>query len=1160
MTNLAQLLSTVRRLHLRPLPVFLLCSCLVIGGALAINKWVENREKADMQGTLASIGLLKVRQIRSYLAEREADAAVISDLLRAAPNWLIESGSHPPLAFQQAINSIARAYRYRSILVLDSRMNDLNVRLAIGQNGGLTTTGQTNALQAMHDRASVVSLYAADPNAPGEAVLDIFVPILNQDKTGVLGIVVMRSYSDYLFDLLQSWPVESKTAETLLVTQYGNEVQFLNELRHRKNSALKLRIPLSSKASSPAWPAISAIIGQYGSLEANDYRGKPVLAYALPVPNMPWSMVVKMDTDEVLQHSHRLRWLAVSLSMLLIVFIAALIWQWWARTKADHLANDKLRETEANLNRAQAVASVGSWLMDVRSNVLSWSEESYRIFGVQPGTPVTYETFLHCIHPDDRAFVDHRWRAALQGQPYDITHRLIVNGQLKWVRERAELHFDPNGRLIGGIGTTQDITEHRMLENALCQSQEQFMKVFDEAPIGMLICDLACKSIQSNRALQKIFGYSEAELLSIPFRQIIHPDDMDSVVESHRRLLQGNGDSYQQEDIRYLRKDNEVVWVRATTALVRDIQGKPSFTITMLEDVTERKQAEEDMKLAALVYQSSSEAIQVTDANNRIIATNPAYTEITGYTAQEVIGKNPGLLRSDRHDKAFYETMWEELNSTGRWQGEIWNRRKNGECYVEWLSISTIYHADGSVHRRVALFSDITAKKKNEELVWHQANYDGLTGLPNRHMLHDRLERAIRKAHRVALPLALLFIDLDRFKEVNDSLGHEIGDILLKEAAQRMESCVRESDTVGRFGGDEFVIILSELNGIDCIERIADSLLAKLAVPFRLGSEMIYISASIGVALYPDDAKDEATLLRFADQAMYAAKSEGRNRFQYYLPVMQETVNARMRLANDMHTALSDHQLRVYYQPIVELATDDIHKAEALLRWQHPTLGLVSPADFISIAEATGMIIQVGNWVFYQAAAQAVRLRANYHPEFQISVNKSPVQFMGDFNNHSSWFDHLKALALPTQAIAIEITEGLLMETKDRISSQLLTFKNNGISVALDDFGTGYSSLSYLKKFDIDYIKIDQSFVRNLAVDTYDMALCETIIEMAHKLGIKVVAEGVETQDQYMLLKQMECDFGQGYFFSKPLPPKAFERMLHRREEKRLSKDTGAVA
>ena len=556
-----------------------------------------------------------------------------------------------------------------------------------------------------------------------------------------------------------------------------------------------------------------------------------------------------------------------------------------------------------------------------------------------------------------------------------------------------------------------------------------------------------------------------------------------------------------------------------------------------------RKTAE-SLKLASLVYQASSEAMMVSDANNAIISVNPAFTKITGYTENEVKGKNPKLLSSGRHDKDFYRSMWETINSSGLWQGEIWNKRKSGVVFPEWLTISTILNDDGSVHRRVALFFDITEKKENEELIWRQANYDALCDLPNRRMVHDRLEQEIKKSHREKLPLALFFIDLDRFKEVNDVLGHAQGDLLLKEATARMVSCVRETDTVGRMGGDEFTIILGELDDIGIVESVASNILSKLAMPFQLGSEMAYISGSIGIAIYPDDALDSITLLKYADQAMYAAKHAGRNRFHYYTPTMQEAAQFRMRLVNDLHMALKGNQFRVHYQPIVELATGSIHKAEALLRWQHPVHGLLGPTEFISIAEETGIIIDMGDWVFREAAAQAARLRATHHQDFQISINMSPIQFRNNADNHFTWFTYLNELGLSGSGVVVEITESLLMEASDAITGQLLVFRDKGMQVALDDFGTGYSSLSYLKKFDIDYIKIDQSFVRNLSAGSNDLALCEAMIMMAHKLGLKVIAEGVETPEQRDLLAAIKCDYAQGYLFSRPLPADKFEAMV----------------
>ncbi|MDP2247384.1 MAG: diguanylate cyclase, partial [Nitrosomonadales bacterium] len=394
--------------------------------------------------------------------------------------------------------------------------------------------------------------------------------------------------------------------------------------------------------------------------------------------------------------------------------------------------------------------------------------------------------------------------------------------------------------------------------------------------------------------------------------------------------------------------------------------------------------------------------------------------------------------------------------STGQWQGEKWNNRKNGEAYLEWLSINTIRKPDGSVYRYVALFSDITQKKKSEELIWEQANFDPLTSLPNRRMFRDRMDQEIKKNKREGHMMAILFIDLDHFKEVNDTMGHAKGDILLIEAAERIKQCVRESDTVARLGGDEFTIILSELEDHGNVERITQNILQKLAEPFILGEDVTYVSASIGITLYPEDASDIDELLRNADQAMYSAKDHGRNRYHYFTPSMQRAAQTRMRLASDLRHALSNHEFILHYQPIVELATGDVHKAEALIRWQHPRQGLISPEDFIPIAEDTGLIIEIGDWVFQQAANQSLKLRNSHHPAFQISINKSPVQFQNvSSESHLKWINYLSQLGLPGQSITVEITENLLLEVDGTVTDKLYAFRDSGIQVAIDDFGTG---------------------------------------------------------------------------------------------------------
>ena len=460
------------------------------------------------------------------------------------------------------------------------------------------------------------------------------------------------------------------------------------------------------------------------------------------------------------------------------------------------------------------------------------------------------------------------------------------------------------------------------------------------------------------------------------------------------------------------------------------------------------------------------------------------------------------------------------------------------------LSLAAIETESHGHPHHLCMIEDVTEKKKSEALIWQQANFDTLTQLPNRRMFLDRLEFEIAKSRRDRLRTAILFIDLDHFKEVNDTLGHHQGDVLLVEASERIRACVRASDTVARLGGDEFTVILSGLDESARSDVIAQKILDAMQAPFSLGQEQAFVSASIGITLYPDDAEDVDNLLKHADQAMYAAKDAGRNRFSYFTPALQVAALNRMRLTNDLRGAIKGNQLRVYFQPIVHLRTGCIHKAEALVRWQHPQRGLVSPLEFIPLAESSGLIVEIGEWVFKESARWARQWRDEHHPEFQVSVNQSPLEFQREGQGYEHWFAHLRDIGLEGSALVVEITEGLLLDASSGVTDKLLQLRDAGVQVALDDFGTGYSSLSYLNKFDIDYLKIDRSFTRNLAPQSSDMALSEAIIVMAHKLGLQVVAEGVETAEQRALLLRAGCDYGQGYLFSPPLPASDFDAML----------------
>lgn len=730
---------------------------------------------------------------------------------------------------------------------------------------------------------------------------------------------------------------------------------------------------------------------------------------------------------------------------------------------------------------------------------------------------------------------------------YELDKRFIrKDGEIVYVRLTVAC-FRQDDEVQFIIAGLLDKTEAKRAEASLRASEEQLKLVLEGSGLGFWDWNIKTGEVQRNARWAEMLGYTYDEIKNSVKQWIdfIHPEDREKAWQSIRDHLEGKTDQHGLE-YRMLTKDGDIRWIMDCAKIVSyDPDGRPLRMCGTHTDISERKEIEKSMQLATLVYKNSSEAMTVTDADGVILAVNPAFTQITGYAAHETIGQNGwDLLSSSSHyDPSSYNAMRRAVAAGKDWRGEIKNRRKDGDDLVVQVTINTIFNETGFVHRHVALFSNITEKKKTEEIIWNQANYDPLTGLPNRRLCIEHLQQEAKKAQRSGHQVALLFLDLDLFKEVNDTLGHDMGDMLLKEASHRLMDCVRETDTVSRLGGDEFTVVLSDLESTECIERVAQTILRKLAEPFLLDGQRTYISASIGITLFPDDAQDVDTLLKNADQAMYAAKGQGRNRFQYFTPCMQEAANTRMQLANDLRDSLSGNQFTLHYQPIVDLGTGQIKKAEALIRWQHPLRGQVSPADFIPIAEDTGIIVEIGEWVFKEAARQVASWRRAYGIEIQVSINKSPRQFR-DLQKKESWISHLKHLGLSGEAITVEITEGLLLEKAPHISEKLLEFRDAGIQVSLDDFGTGYSSLSYLKKFDIDYLKIDQSFIHNLTENSHEKILCEAIIVMAHKLGMKVIAEGVETENQLVILTDINCDFAQGYHFSRPIPQDEFAKMF----------------
>ncbi|MEF7614430.1 EAL domain-containing protein [Aquincola sp. MAHUQ-54] len=636
----------------------------------------------------------------------------------------------------------------------------------------------------------------------------------------------------------------------------------------------------------------------------------------------------------------------------------------------------------------------------------------------------------------------------------------------------------------------------------------------------------------------------------------IHPDDRHRALAELRGHLGGTRDTYDSEH-RVRTGEGRWLWVHDSGIVARRTRnGAPATMVGTCSDIGERKQVEASLlsseQRLRTIYNGIGEALLILDLQaDRILDGNDRVLEMFGCTREALYSLTFASLGEGTPMSCAPEIeQWASKAAGGTPQSFEWRARaRDGREF--WVDVS-MRRADlgESEDRLLVLMRDISERKESEETIWRQANFDGLTGLPNRRMFHARLEQEIRQSRRTGTPMAVMFLDLDRFKEINDTLGHHIGDVLLLEAARRVGLCVRESDLVARLGGDEFTVVLTGLQDLDGVDRAAQAILDKLSEPFELDDERVYITASIGITLYPRDAADAHTLLKQADQAMYAAKAQGRNRFSHFTPSMQTASQSRLRLAGDLRAAIGGPQFRLLYQPIVDLRTGALRKAEALLRWQHPARGAVSPSEFIPVAEETGLIVELGDWVFRETARQVQAWQLRHGIDLEVSFNVSPVQFHRMDGLQAQWARHLREIGLPQRSLTLEITEGLLLDANQAVTEQLLKFRDAGLRVAIDDFGTGYSSLSYLKKFTIDYLKIDQSFVRNLSPDSEDMTLCEAIIAMAHKLGIQVIAEGVESEAQQALLARAGCDFGQGYALSRPLEAQAFDALLARRAER----------
>lgn len=806
-------------------------------------------------------------------------------------------------------------------------------------------------------------------------------------------------------------------------------------------------------------------------------------------------------------------------------------------------------EKESRWKLAIEASGAGLWDWEVTREAVYFSPLWQAMIGYSEGELSNgLDEWESRLHSEDKAKALAAVQECLDGKTtvYISEHRFrCKDGNYKWMFDRGVVtDRSADGKPIRMIGMHVDITERKLLESKLQQSEEHLRAVADNVNSVMFLKDLAGRYLYINKQYEKLINFTNVDVHGKTDYDLFPPKMADAFVANDQLVVQSGQLQEMEEQVQH---DDGVHSYLSVKVPVRDATGNIYAVCGVATDITSIKKAEVDQRIAATAFESQ-EAMMITDANSVIMRVNSAFINISGYSANEVIGQTPKLLQSGRHDKDFYEAMWKAINQTGKWQGEVWDKRKNGEIYPKWLTISAVKDNSGAVTNYIGAHYDITERKLAEEKIEELAFFDPLTNLPNRRLLQDRLKQAIIVSNRDKTFGAVLFIDIDHFKRLNDTLGHDKGDILVQQVAQRLASCVREGDTVGRLGGDEFLVVLKNLHvntqeSAALTETIGTKILNALSQPYLLGDINYRATASIGATLYCGDEISIENLLKQADLAMYKSKDAGRNTLRFFDADMEAVVMKRAALENDLHEALQKNQFLLYYQ--AQIMDGQLAGSEALVRWQHPKRGLVPPSEFIPLAEETGQIIQLGKWVLETACAQlAVWAKQPSMSHLTIAVNVSAHQFQQE-NFVDQVLETLKNSSANPHLLKLELTESLLVSDIEEIIEKMYMLKAKGVGFSLDDFGTGFSSLSYLKRMPLNQLKIDQSFVRDVLTDPNDASIAKTIISLAESLNLNVIAEGVETAAQRDFLADAGCYSYQGYFFSRPLPIDKFEEFAH---------------
>jgi len=744
------------------------------------------------------------------------------------------------------------------------------------------------------------------------------------------------------------------------------------------------------------------------------------------------------------------------------------------------------------------------------------------------------EDWSNIVCPEDRRM--HRTitrDAILAGRSYEVEYRIVdAHGLERWVLESGQPQGAPGEADFRVDGIIVDISERKHNEMRIEALLVEQGAILDNVMFGVVFTRER-RIVSTNRRADELFGYPDGSLVGqLASRLFGSQDEHARAEDMFFPILARGADPRHERQMR--RRDGSLLWCLVSGSSL--VPGHPEAgNVWVFADISERKETEEELALSATVIAHIADGVMVTDTEGKVVAVNPAFTAITGYEEAEAIGQPWDMTRSRRHDDAFYTNMAQELRTSGFWRGEVWSCRKDGVVFLEWLTVSAVRNNDGALTHYVGVFSDITRLKESQEQLDFLAHHDPLTGLPNRLLFQDRLLHAIGRAAREGQQLAVMFVDLDRFKNVNDTLGHQVGDQLLKQVAGALAGRLREGDTLARLGGDEFVVLLEHVDGQYGATQVAQKMVALFEQPFMVSNHELFVTGSIGIALYPQDALEASLLIRHADVAMYQAKSRGRNGYQFYTPDMDGEGLERLRMEALLRRAIERREIFLHYQPQVEIDSGRLIGVEALVRWHNPELGLVSPARFIPMAEDSGFINQLGEWVLNEACRQMARWDAAGLRVPKMAVNLSVRQVeRGAMAPLVARV--LEATGLAPQRLQLEVTESIIMNTGDA-AAFIGELHGLGVGLAIDDFGTGYSSLAYLKQLPVDVLKIDRSFIKDIPADADDEAIAIAIIQLGESMNLSVIAEGVENEQQAAFLLRHGCNRAQGFLYGRPVGP-----------------------